>query len=190
MKWKILSYLRASSFADSINFEHFQSEVNSKEFEDMKLLSVVLICTILSACHGYRILGVFPFNGKSHFMMFEHLMKALARKGHQVDVISTFPLKKPYPNYNDMIVLPAARQFMNNMTYDEINTLFRDSVISAVADLAGNLVCEHLNDPQIQELIQNPPKDPPYDAIIMEVWITVKENLYNSFWILSCHWNW
>ncbi|KAK9306716.1 hypothetical protein QLX08_002634 [Tetragonisca angustula] len=135
----------------------------------MKVLSVVLICTILSACHGYRILGVFPFNGKSHFMMFEHLMKSLARKGHQVDVISTFPLKKPYPNYNDMIVLPAERQFMNNLTYNEIDTLFRDSVVFAVASLAGNLVCEHLNNPQIQELIRNPPKDPPYDVIIMEV---------------------
>ncbi|CAD1470739.1 unnamed protein product, partial [Heterotrigona itama] len=135
----------------------------------MKLLSVVLICTILSACHGYRILGVFPFNGKSHFIMFEHLMKALARKGHQLDVISTFPLKKPYPNYNDMIVLPTEREFMNNITYDEVNTLFRDSVCHVVANLAGNLVCEHLKNPQIQELIQNPPKDPPYDAIVMEV---------------------
>ncbi|KAF3424245.1 hypothetical protein E2986_12283 [Frieseomelitta varia] len=135
----------------------------------MKVLSVVLICTILSACHGYRILGVFPFNGKSHFMMFEHLMKSLARKGHQVDVISTFPLKKPYPNYNDMIVLPAERQFMNNLTYVEIDTMFRDSVVSVVATLAGNLVCEHLNNPQIQELIKNPPKDPSYDVIIMEV---------------------
>lgn len=138
----------------------------------MKVLSVVLICTILSACHGYRILGVFPFSGKSHFMMFEHLMKSLARKGHQVDVISTFPLKKPYPNYNDMIVLPVLRQFKNNLTYNEIDTLFRDSVIYAVASLAGNLVCEHLNNPQIQELIRNPPMDPPYDVIIMEV--TVK----------------
>ncbi|KAK9306717.1 hypothetical protein QLX08_002634 [Tetragonisca angustula] len=153
----------------------------------MKVLSVVLICTILSACHGYRILGVFPFNGKSHFMMFEHLMKSLARKGHQVDVISTFPLKKPYPNYNDMIVLPAERQFMNNLTYNEIDTLFRDSVVFAVASLAGNLVCEHLNNPQIQELIRNPPKDPPYDVIIMEN-MNFWERMHNFLSIVSSKW--
>ncbi|KOX67539.1 UDP-glucuronosyltransferase 2B4 [Melipona quadrifasciata] len=140
----------------------------------MKLLSVVLICAVLSACHGYRILGVFPFNGKSHFMMFEHLMKSLARKGHQVDVISTFPLKKPYPNYNDIIVLPFKRQFMNNLTYNEIDTLFRDSVVYAVASLAGNVVCEHLNNPEIQQFMQNPPKDPPYDVIIIEATVLLK----------------
>lgn len=140
----------------------------------MKLLPVVLICTILSICHGYRILGVFPFNGKSHFMMFEQLMKILARRGHQVDVISTFPLTKPYPNYNDLIVLPAGRQFMNNMTYDEIKTLFAGSPTHVVATLAGNDICEFLNNSQVQQLIRNPPNDPPYDAVIMEVWIIIK----------------
>ena len=135
----------------------------------MKLLSVVLICTLLSISHGYRILGVFPFNGKSHFMMFEQLMKILAKRGHQVDVISTFPLTKPYPNYNDLIVLPAGRQFMNNMTYNEIKTLFADSPTHAVATLAGNDICEFLNNSQMQQLIRNPPNDPPYDAVIIEV---------------------
>lgn len=135
----------------------------------MKLLTIVLLCTILTVCHGYRILGVFPFNGKSHFMMFEQLMKALARKGHQVDVISTFPLKKPYPNYNDMIVLKAPRDFMNNMTYDDVSLIMRDVPSYVIATLAGNDVCHHLNDPQFQELIRNPPKNPPYDVVIMEV---------------------
>ncbi|XP_017795600.1 PREDICTED: UDP-glucuronosyltransferase 2B30-like [Habropoda laboriosa] len=135
----------------------------------MKLLSIVLLCTILSVCHGYRILGVFPFNGKSHFMMFEQLMKALAKRGHQVDVISSFPLKKPYPNYNDTIVLKAPREFMNNMTYEDVTIVFKDSPAFVVATLAGNAVCEHLNDPGIQDLIHNPPKNPPYDVIVMEI---------------------
>lgn len=102
-------------------------------------------------------------------MMFEQLMKILARRGHQVDVISTFPLTKPYPNYNDLIVLPTARQFMNNMTYDEIKTLFAKSPTDVVATLAGNDICEFLNHSQVQQLIRNPPNDPPYDAVIMEV---------------------
>ena len=135
----------------------------------MKLLSVLLFCTILSICHGYRILGVFPFSGKSHFIMFEQLMKILAKRGHQVDVISTFPLKKPYPNYNDLIVLPTMRQFMNNMTYAEIKTLFAVSPTQAVATVGGNDLCEILNNSQIQQLIRNPPNDPPYDAVIVEV---------------------
>lgn len=98
-------------------------------------------------------------------------MKALARKGHQVDVISTFPLKKPYPNYNDRVVLAAPRDFMNNMTYEEAFTMIRSSAAQAVATFAGYEICEHLNNPKLQELIHNPPKDPPYDAVVMEVCI-------------------
>ncbi|XP_076291113.1 UDP-glucosyltransferase 2 [Lasioglossum baleicum] len=135
----------------------------------MKLLSLICLWTILSTCHGYRILGLFPFNGKSHFIMFEQLMKGLAKKGHQVDVISTFPLKKPYPNYKDMIVLPAPRQFMNNLTFADMKSMLSSSASHAIATLAGNEVCVSLSDPRIQELVKNPPNDPPYDVILVEV---------------------
>lgn len=46
---------------------------------------------------SYRILGVFPLAGRSHMLMFEKLMKELAKKGHEVDVLTHFPLKKPLP---------------------------------------------------------------------------------------------
>ncbi|XP_076648061.1 uncharacterized protein LOC143356343 [Halictus rubicundus] len=135
----------------------------------MRLLALICLWTILSTCQGYRILGLFPFNGKSHFMMFESLMKGLAKKGHQVDVISTFPLKKPHPNYKDIIVLSAPRQFINNMTFDNMNSMLTVSVSHAVATLAGTEVCASLSDPRIQEFVRNPPKDPPYDAVLVEV---------------------
>ncbi|XP_076375313.1 UDP-glucosyltransferase 2 isoform X5 [Megalopta genalis] len=135
----------------------------------MKLFALIGFLTILSACHGYRILGLFPLNGKSHFMMFERLMKVLAKKGHQVDVVSTFPLKKPFRNYNDALVVSVTRQFINNITYLDMYTMSAMSASSSVANLAGNEVCETLSDPRIQQLAKNPPKDPPYDAVIVEV---------------------
>lgn len=135
----------------------------------MNLLIMFACAMVLATCDGYRILAVYPFNGKSHFIMFEQLNKALARKGHQVDVVSTFPLKKPYPNYNDIIVLPTARDFMNNMTYEEVYSMIKSSTSRAVATIAGNDVCENLNNPKVQDLIRNPPKDPPYDLVILEV---------------------
>ncbi|XP_015435557.1 PREDICTED: UDP-glucuronosyltransferase 2B20-like [Dufourea novaeangliae] len=134
----------------------------------MKLLGLICLWMTLTTCQGYRILAVFPFSGKSHFMMFEHLMKGLARKGHQVDVISTFPLKKPYPNYRDMIVLPTHREFMNNLTFNDMNDMIV-SASTAVATFGGTEVCQHLADSRIQDLVKNPPKDPPYDVVLMEV---------------------
>ncbi|XP_076243342.1 uncharacterized protein LOC143184768 [Calliopsis andreniformis] len=135
----------------------------------MRVLRVILLCVALSVCQGYRILGVFPFQGKSHFIMFEHLMKGLARKGHQVDVISTFPLKKPHPNYTDLITIKTPVQFINNMTYDGMHAMVGKSVAYAVATMAGNDICEHLAHPEMQELLRNPPKDPPYDVILIEI---------------------
>ncbi|KAM0729641.1 UDP-glycosyltransferase UGT5 [Formica fusca] len=123
----------------------------------------------LSVCHGYRLLGLFPFSGKSHFIMFEQLLKGLSRKGHQVDVISSFPLKKPYPNYTDIVELVPPLVLVNNLSYEYMQQLFRGSPVHVVATVGGNNVCEHLENPAIQELAHNPPKDPPYDAVLMEV---------------------
>ncbi|KAG7207214.1 hypothetical protein KM043_008892 [Ampulex compressa] len=136
----------------------------------MKLLSVIIpLALCIVGSEGYRILGVFPFHGKSHFIMFEQLMKGLARKGHAVDVISPFPLKKSYANYTDLIALPPPRQFVNNLTYMEMQKIISVLPVHAVATLAGNDLCKFLGHPEVQNLIRHPPQDPPYDLMIMEI---------------------
>lgn len=135
----------------------------------MKLLGLICLWAVLTTCQGYRILGLFPFNGKSHFLMFEQMMKALARKGHQVDVVSTFPLKKPFQNYNDLIVLKAERQFQNNLSFIAMQEMVRPGISYSVGDLCGVQICKLLNHPRLQELVKNPPTDPPYDVIFVEV---------------------
>lgn len=101
--------------------------------------------------------------------MFEQLLKGLARKGHQVDVISPFPLEKSYPNYTDIVKIKAPHAFVNNVTYEFMQHLFSVNPVYAIAILAGNEICKNLENPAILELARNPPKDPPYDAILMEV---------------------
>jgi len=136
----------------------------------MQMLSVIfpwLFC--LSVCHGYRLLGLFPFQGKSHFVMFEQLMKGLAKKGHQIDMVSKFPLKKPYPNYTDIVKLPITMHLVNNMSFEVMQQLVSVNPTYTVATLAGNELCELLGNPEIKELSQ--PKNPPYDAVLIEVYI-------------------
>lgn len=136
----------------------------------MRVLPVIfswLFC--LTVCHGYRLLGLFPFQGKSHFVMFEHLMKGLAKKGHQIDMVSKFPLKKPYPNYTDIVSLPMPTLLVNNVTYDFMKTLLAANPTYLVATMAGNELCsDYLGFPAIKELAR--PKNPPYDAVIIEVY--------------------
>ncbi|GLH05008.1 Uncharacterized protein GBIM_10646, partial [Gryllus bimaculatus] len=58
---------------------------------------------------GARILSMFPFPGKSHFISFSPLLEELAKRGHEVTVISAFPRKTPMKNYKDITI----RDFLN-----------------------------------------------------------------------------
>ncbi|XP_043268667.1 UDP-glycosyltransferase UGT5-like [Venturia canescens] len=137
--------------------------------------SILFILTILNcqSCNGYRILGIFPLTAKSHFIMFEAMMKGLARKGHQVDVISTFPLHKPFPNYTDIIELSSTLpKFVNKMSYDMMKSYVAQDLIHFLAVTAGTEVCKNLGHPEMLKLYRNPPRDPPYDIMITEYFTT------------------
>jgi len=95
-------------------------------------------------------------------------MKELARRGHQVDVVTHFPLEKPIPNYKDISIKGSLPQVMNNVTATDIKDISVPSV-SKLVEVGGDNVCNLLSHPKIQELIKNPPQDPPYDIVIQEV---------------------
>lgn len=130
------------------------------------LLAVILVCDQIA--NGYRILGVFTLNGKSHWMMTHQLMKGLARRGHQVDVITHFPQKKPIPNYTEISLAGSMSLMTNNLSMEEA-LQFRGVNLKHLTYMAGTMNCELLAHPKIRNLIENPPQDPPYDLVITEV---------------------
>lgn len=132
---------------------------------------LILISAIATKYHinGYRLLGIFPFQTRSHFVMFEAMLKNLARNGHQVDVISPFPLKKPHPNYTDLFEFSiGAPQFTNNFTYDQTKDASVKFPVLWITKFAGQDLCEGLALPGFQKLIHRTPKNR-YDAVIVEV---------------------
>lgn len=132
------------------------------------LIATVLITIMCVENEGARILGIFPLPGKSHAILGEQIMKVLANKGHQVDVITHFPMKKPYPNYKDFSLQGSAEVITNNLNYTMVKSISVRS-IKNLLDLTGDPVCSLLNHTVFQNIIQNPPKDPPYDLVIVEV---------------------
>ena len=133
-------------------------------------LTIISFLIILCVCDGYRILGIFPFNAKSHFMMYGEIMKGLARKGHQVDVISPFPLKKSFPNYKDVVVYPPVTPgLVNNLTFHDIKLYTAGTPVPFIANVAGNQLCSGMGNPEVLKFLKNPPSDPPYDVVIVEV---------------------
>ena len=60
----------------------------------------VLVFANFVAC--YNILGLFPLPSKSHYIIFDSLMVALAERGHNVTVYNNFPKERSIPNYRDV----------------------------------------------------------------------------------------
>ncbi|XP_014607459.1 PREDICTED: UDP-glucuronosyltransferase 2A3-like [Polistes canadensis] len=58
-----------------------------------------------------KILGLFPHPGKSHFFVIQPILEELARRGHELTVISYFPrtnsskVKESLPNYKDISLI-------------------------------------------------------------------------------------
>ncbi|XP_046736269.1 UDP-glycosyltransferase UGT5-like [Diprion similis] len=132
--------------------------------------TLLVVLSIASPHQAYRILAVFPFNSVSHFAMSGRIAEELASHGHQVDVISHYPLKEPRPNYNDVVSLAGTMPFLkNNMTYKfGTEELAEDTLIHSIATKFGGDLCDLMDLPKFKQLIKNPPQDPPYDAVIIE----------------------
>lgn len=126
----------------------------------LSIFFAILACDQIA--NGSRILGVFPLHGKSHWIMQEALMRELARRGHQVDVITHFPLKTPIPNYKDISLKGSLPLVTNNINASEVQG-FSSLSIATLVEIAGTNVCNLLSHPNLQQLIKNPPQDPPYE---------------------------
>ena len=62
------------------------------------MLTLLPVATI----RGAKVLGVFPFPARSHLIVQKALMFELARRGHEVTVVSPIPENKAIPNYTDI----------------------------------------------------------------------------------------
>ncbi len=135
--------------------------------ENMHIFGYAIVFLASSQLHeiwAYKILALFPYPLKSHFIMFDALLVELARRGHNVTVVNTFPKKKPVANYTDIDVsacfqLPSIR-FEIERAFSYHSSLLRDlfSYVEAYDDI---LKCGPM-----QRLIKSEEK---YDLLITEI---------------------
>ncbi|KAG8034237.1 hypothetical protein G9C98_001321 [Cotesia typhae] len=133
------------------------------------ILYYMLIWLLGKQSHSYRILVVLPFPGLSHMQFHLQMSKGLARHGHQIDVVSFFPQKKPYPNYTDLVFPISLPKLVNNMTYEFFQENFRNQdQVYYYVDSLGNALCQGLETEVVKELISRQP-NPPYNLLIVEI---------------------
>ncbi|KXJ82204.1 hypothetical protein RP20_CCG015146 [Aedes albopictus] len=148
----------------------------------MAARSAVAAILLLSVAfsEGAKILGVLPTGGKSHFYIGAGYMKALAEAGHDVTVISPFPLKNAPKNYRDIELTGFLEQFEKDYEQNMFKYKSSGGVIAPLfmlfmmyemfAEVMCKAVLEH---PNVVELLNS---DEKFDAVLVETFIT--EALY------------
>lgn len=131
----------------------------------------------LSATNGANILGVFPITGRSHWVVYESVMKALAARGHNVTVITSYAQTEPVANYTEIDVL-AWQKRPKGISVD-LALRYLSSVFDNQRFIAGFQLklCRGGHDPpQVRALLDS--------GIEFEAVSLVSKLIHNRLWII------
>lgn len=131
----------------------------------LSLFSILLVTfNIINCIRALNILGIYPYPGKSHFLVFRVYLQELARRGHNVTVISHFPEREPLPNYYDISLAGSGKIVEDDLPIEKsYKTLFETSIFLIYTGIEN---CKAmLQNKQVQNMINEKLK---FDVIVVE----------------------
>uniref|UniRef100_A0A1B6H8E4 Uncharacterized protein n=1 Tax=Homalodisca liturata TaxID=320908 RepID=A0A1B6H8E4_9HEMI len=135
-------------------------------------LSVMMRCSsvvflFLAQCStGARILAVFHTFSMSHFAVFEPLVLQLISRGHEVVLVSGYPLSAPSNKYEHIDIMEAKQKFNGSWSlgsFPEIPTAFQNVLAIIGKQIEENENVFRLG--RVQDLINSERK---FDLVIVE----------------------
>lgn len=114
----------------------------------------LLLVSLSNGADSAKILCLFPTGSKSHVLGTQALLKHLAQRGHEVTMVSAYPLSKPVKNYRDVYV-PIEDTFgpiMANLMKGDSRNMFK--IMPAITHASLENANYTLNSPQFQQLIK------------------------------------
>ncbi|XP_026730403.1 UDP-glucuronosyltransferase 2A3-like [Trichoplusia ni] len=128
-------------------------------------LLLLALSAMVNGVLTLNILAVFPYQGKSHFFVFHSYLKELARRGHNLTVISYFPQEKPIENYHDISLAGKAK------ILEDVFPIYRSYwgmiQVSLFVTNSGTENCKVLlADENVQNLWKNKVK---FDLVVVEM---------------------
>ncbi|XP_063921532.1 UDP-glycosyltransferase UGT5-like [Zophobas morio] len=148
---------------------------------------VTLLLILLVSHHGScaKILGVFTSPERSHYILGSTLMKALAEKGHDVTVLSSYGEKEPPKTkgtYRDIVVTEIMKN-MNEMMAGGQGSMFDQGDMSPflaagfLAFMMPQMMEPGLGDKEIQKLMHSNEK---FDVVIVEQFMNDAEKALST----------
>lgn len=130
----------------------------------------MIFVSLISDLNGYKILGVFPLILRSHDIFCQSVIKALLKRGHQVDVISTREMENPSKNYKLIYnIMEITPNITIDVSIDEVFSTYDRDPIKFMSHKFGNYLCELLANEKVQNVIKNLKTKSNYDLLITEV---------------------
>ncbi|XP_029726333.2 UDP-glycosyltransferase UGT5-like [Aedes albopictus] len=151
--------------------------------------ATVLLLLLLQQPNGVdsaKILCLFPTGSKSHVLGTQALLKNLAQRGHEVTMVSAFPLSKPVKNYRDVYV-PMEDAFgpiMAGFMKGGSRNLFKMMPLVVKASLDNSNLT--INSPQFQQLVQEEKFDLAIVGFFMNDFIVGVRSWLNCPTIMYC----
>lgn len=138
----------------------------------MRFLGFLFLCCVAN-CASFKILAIFPYNGRSHHIFYSALVEELAHREHDVTVINYHPVKK-MRNLRQ-ISLQATENTIDQVDVQEHLKVASNDILMAY-DTAkafkyiANTNCERLmTNAEVQELMKSRES---YDVVIVEQFVT------------------
>ncbi|KAK7868265.1 hypothetical protein R5R35_000662 [Gryllus longicercus] len=120
----------------------------------------------VSGVEAGRVLSIFYFSGRSHFLVIETLLKELAKRGHQVDVVSHFPQKKPLPNYRDFSLAGSYPSMVNHWTFEQLQNFHFLKLMTWMWEENVEICRKVMEHPVMKQLAESREK---YDVVLVEI---------------------
>ncbi|XP_017768995.1 PREDICTED: UDP-glucuronosyltransferase 1-7C-like isoform X3 [Nicrophorus vespilloides] len=133
----------------------------------MKRSIIACFCLFLiSLVDSYKILGLFPYPGKSHYDVFHPIMEELARKGHEVTILTHFPPKKAKPGFSYVSLEASSNKTKDVVDLSSIpNLRIVKYATPFVLSSIGWETCRNLRHPNVKKLLES---DAKFDLILVE----------------------
>uniref|UniRef100_V5H0N4 UDP-glucuronosyltransferase n=1 Tax=Anoplophora glabripennis TaxID=217634 RepID=V5H0N4_ANOGL len=138
-------------------------------------LIILIFVTTINFINGAKILGVFPSPGYSQFILGEVLMTELARRGHDVTMISAYKPREELKNYRTILA-----DDMVNKPQRDLFPREREHFINRIRSVhnLGYLVTENaLTNSGVQNLIHS---NETFDLVILEQFLNEAHMAFGS----------
>uniref|UniRef100_A0A0A1WUQ4 Ecdysteroid UDP-glucosyltransferase n=1 Tax=Zeugodacus cucurbitae TaxID=28588 RepID=A0A0A1WUQ4_ZEUCU len=139
------------------------------------LLALAVLAAQAPATDGAKILAVYAFPGKSHYIMHRVLINELIKHGHEITMITAFTLEpqKLGKNYTEILIEPVYdfwpeihTKIGGKSIYDIRNELY---IFLKMYEVLGLSTTEHtLKQPKISAIINAKQTQGVYDLLLVE----------------------